>query len=59
MQRRYSVHESRSFGGELDEHSARVIGIGDALDETGTLEAVEPVGDCAGGAHQRDVELGG
>jgi hypothetical protein len=59
MQGRYSVHKGRSFGGELDQHSAGVVWIGDALDEVGALEAVEPVGDCPGRPHQRDVELRG
>lgn len=56
---RYLVDQPDAFGREFDEQPAAVLGVWDAPDEATTLEPVEAVGHCSGGAHQREVELGG
>lgn len=56
---RYLVGQFDAFGGEFDEQPAAVLGVWDAPDEATALEPGEAVGHCSGGAHQREVELGG
>lgn len=56
---RYLVDQLDAFRGELDEQPAAVLGVWDAPDQAVAFEPVEAVGHRSGGAHQREVELGG
>src|ERR1035441_5796684 len=52
------VADAHSLLGEADQGSARIERIGSPLDESGCLEAVEPVGHGTGREHQLGIEGG-
>ena len=59
VQRGDRVGELHAAWGERDVEAACVLGVDQALDESGVLQPVQGVGDRAGGAHQGLVQLGG
>ena len=51
------VADADALAGESDEQRAPIVGIGQALDEAGPLQAIDDLGHAAGGAHDGVGEI--